>query len=165
MKIVNIDEEIIHNFQRNWGTSIKLAGKMWLMIMLSCVILILEDRGIEIDSPSLLKVKLCRNSKTFCAYSKSWNCKCNLKAETISKFFYRLANCSYDVTVRFLTPLDLFYYLVFGFWFKIGVNIYFSQEFNLQCLSVRESNRLVEFVETRFKYITLNLVGVYLIIF
>ena len=90
---------------------------------------------------------------------------CNLKAETISKFFYRLANCSYDVTARFLTPLDLFYYLVFGFWFKIGVNIYFSQVFNLQCLSVRESNRLVEFVETRFKYITLNLVGVYLIIF
>ena len=32
MKIANIDREILHNFWKTWGVSMKFSGKMWLMI-------------------------------------------------------------------------------------------------------------------------------------
>ena len=34
MKLANIDRKILHIFWTTWGISIKLLGKMWLMILL-----------------------------------------------------------------------------------------------------------------------------------
>ena len=47
MKIANIGEEIIHIFWTNGGTSMKFSGKMWLVIILKCLILNLDDRILE----------------------------------------------------------------------------------------------------------------------
>ena len=34
MKIANIEREILHIFWTTWGISLKISGKMWLMIIL-----------------------------------------------------------------------------------------------------------------------------------
>ena len=33
MKIANIDREILHNFWRTWGISMKFSRKIWLTIL------------------------------------------------------------------------------------------------------------------------------------
>ena len=60
MKIANIDRECLHIFWTNWEISIKLSGKMWIMMILKVS---LEDTflgklqgggGGKIDPPVVL---------------------------------------------------------------------------------------------------------------
>ena len=52
IKIANIDREILHNFWTTWGISMKISGKMWLLIILKVTkkqgfTLFLEDTSFE----------------------------------------------------------------------------------------------------------------------
>ena len=51
MKIVNIEGENLHIFWTTWGISIKLSGKMWLMIMLK----VTKNKGFTLSLEDLEK--------------------------------------------------------------------------------------------------------------
>ena len=74
MKIANIDWEILHIFWTTWGISMKLSGKMWIMIILK----VTKNQGVYLSSnwpPSLFRVKawIAEASKNVATKSKLEN--------------------------------------------------------------------------------------------